>query len=115
MLTVHATLLPNGQVQLPPGLAKARPVPVLVTILEPMNDAGQPEPESTHEAQDASTVSTSGAAAAPGIAAPATTGKGSVANLLALLASPQFQALPKSDPQEVEERIQALRNDWDHD
>jgi hypothetical protein len=95
MLTVHATLLPNGQVQLPPGLAKARPVPVLVTILEPATDTGS-------------------AAEAPETAAPAS-GKGSVANLLALLASPEFQALPKASPEEVEERIQALRNDWnDH-
>jgi hypothetical protein len=95
MLTVHATLLPNGQVQLPPGLAKTQPVPVLVTILEPATDAGN-------------------AAEVPETAVPAS-GKGSVANLLALLASPEFQALPKASPDEVEERIQALRNDWnDH-
>lgn len=60
MLTVHATLQPNGLVQLPPSLAK-----------------------------------------------------GSVAATLALLRSPEFLALPKTDPQEVEARIQALRNDWD--
>ncbi len=95
MLTVHATLLPNGRVQLPPGLAKTRPVPVLVTILEPAGDAGS-------------------AAEVPVTAAPAS-GKGSIANLQALLASPEFQALPKASPDEVEERIQALRNDWnDH-
>jgi hypothetical protein len=40
-------------------------------------------------------------------------GKGSIASLLALLASPEFLALPKADDQEVEERIQSLRNDWD--
>ena len=89
MLTVHATLQPNGQVQLPPELAKDKPVPVLVTILEP-----QPE------------------AATSALAEPVPTGKGSVAATLALLRSPAFQALPRSDPQEIEQRIQDLRNDW---
>lgn len=59
MLTVHATLQPNGLVQLPPSLAK-----------------------------------------------------GSVAATLALLRSPEFLAIPKADPQEVEARIQAMRSDW---
>jgi hypothetical protein len=97
MLTVHATLQPNGQVQLPPSLAKGRPVAVLVTILEPLPEAEQPPllvapTEAGHSPQPS--------------------GKGSVANLMALLQSPEFVALPKADPQEVEERIQALRNDW---
>ncbi|HMW23552.1 MAG TPA: hypothetical protein PKC59_08960 [Burkholderiaceae bacterium] len=100
MLTVHATLLPNGQVQLPPGLAKARPVPVLVTILEPVNDAAQP-PEPGHVAL--------------GTSPEAVPTQGSIANLMALLASPTFQSLPKADPQELEAHIQALRNDWNDD
>ena len=89
MLTVHATLQPNGQVQLPPALAHNKPVPVLVTILEPLVEEVDP-------AQ----------------ADPIHTGKGSVANLLALLQSPEFRAIPRADPQEIEERIQELRNDW---
>lgn len=40
MLTVHATLQPMAQVQLPPSLAKEWPVPVLVTILELAPEAG---------------------------------------------------------------------------
>lgn len=68
---------------------------MLVTSLEPATDSGD-------EAEE------------PESAAP-TSGKGSVANLLALLASPEFQSLPKASPDEVEERIQALRSDWnDH-
>jgi hypothetical protein len=43
---------------------------------------------------------------------PTDAGKGSVAATLALLRSPEFLALPKSDPAEVEQRIQDLRNDW---
>lgn len=100
MLTVHATLLPNGQVQLPPGLAKAQPVPVLVTILEPVNDAMH-TPESGH--------------AVPAGASETGPAQGGIANLMAILASPPFQALPKADPQELEARIQALRNDWNED
>ena len=89
MLTVHATLQPDGRVQLPPALARDKPIPILVTILEPVDDA-------------------------PGQATlqPAAAGKGSVAATLALLRSPEFLALPKSDPAEVEQRIQDLRNDW---
>ncbi len=88
MLTVRATLQPNGQVQLPLALAKDKPVPVLVTILEPL-------PETT----------------APWVADENNlNGKGSVANLLALLQSPEFLAIPRADPHEVEERIRGLRN-----
>ena len=94
MLTVHATLQPNGLVQLPPSLAKGRPVHVLVTILEPEPDAEQAQP-------DAEAIE------------PVVAGKGSVSATLALLRSPEFRAIPKADPQEVEARIQALRNDWD--
>jgi hypothetical protein len=91
MLTVHATLQPNGQVHLPPSLASSTPVPVLVTFLEPLPQAGQPM---------------AGDPAATG------SGQGSIAALRALLASPAFLALPASDPQEVEARIESLRNDW---
>ncbi|WP_338416048.1 hypothetical protein [uncultured Sphaerotilus sp.] len=94
MLTVHATLQPNGLVQLPPSLAKGRPVHVLVTILEPEPDVAQSLPDA--EAME-----------------PVVAGKGSVAATLALLRSPEFRAISKADPQEVEARIQALRNDWD--
>jgi hypothetical protein len=89
MLVVHATLEPDGHVQLSPALARDTPVPVLVTILEPVDEA-------------------------PSSAAlqPTDAGKGSVAATLALLRSPEFLALPKSDPAEVEQRIQDLRNDW---
>lgn len=91
MLTVHATLQPNGQVQPPPALARGTPVPVLVTILEPVPQAGQPtsdEPEAIGHTL------------------------GSIAALRALLASPPFLALPAADPHEVEARIEAQRNDW---
>lgn len=91
MLTVHATLQPNGQVQLPAALARSIPVPVLVTILEPLPEDGQP------------VNSHSGAI---------NEGQGSIAALRALLESPAFLALPAADPQETEARIQALRNDW---
>ena len=91
MLTVRATLQPIGQVQLPPALAKGRPVPVLVTLLEPVPEIGQ-----------------------PGVAALVDTGIGSIDGLRALLESPEFLALPPSDPQEVDAHSQALRNDW-HD
>ncbi len=89
MLTVHATLQPDGRVQLPPALARDKPVPILVTILEPLEDAPTLAP-----------------------VPPVDAGKGSVANLLALLQSPAFLAISRADPVEVEERIQALRNDW---
>ena len=88
MLTVHATLQPDGHVQLPSALVHDKPVPVLVTFLDVGPDA------------------------VPAAADPVYTGKGSVANLLALLQSPEFRAIPRADPQEVEERIQELRNDW---
>ena len=91
MLTVHATLQPDGRVQLPPALAKGRPMPVLVTILEPLPEMAQP-------------------ASTPTAAIPI--GKGSVTNLLALLQSPEFLALPKAGQQELDEHIQSLRNDW---
>ncbi len=91
MLTVHATLQPNGQVQLSPALAKSTPVPVLVTILEPAYQAGPP---------------VSGNSGAAG------TRPGSVEALRALLGSPAFLGLPVADPQEAEARILALRNDW---
>ncbi len=89
MLTVRATLQPNGQVQLPPALAKGRPVPVLVTLLEPAPETGQ-----------------------PGGDAPADAANGSIGKLRSLLGSPAFLALPAADPAEAEARIQALRNDW---
>ncbi len=89
MLTVRATLQPDGHVQLPASLARGRQVPVLVTILEPVNDTpdiatGQP----TDAENDC------------------------VAITLELLRSPEFQALPKSDAAAVEQRIQDLRIDW---
>ena len=89
MLTVHATLEPNGQVQLPASLAKDKPVPVLVTFLEPLPPA----------------AAAAGAAATGALS-------GSVEATLALLRSPEFLAIPKADPAEVEQRIQDLRNDW---
>lgn len=86
MLTVRATLEPNGHVVLPPALLQTKPVPVLVTFLEPLPAATGP--------------------------APVGTPKGNVAATLALLRSPEFLAIPKADPAEVEQRIQNLRNDW---
>jgi len=91
MLTVHAVLQPNGQVQLPPALARSTPVPVLVTILEPVPDAAQPGADDAEAAGK---------------------GRGSISALRALLASPAFLALPTSDLREVEARIESLRNDW---
>jgi len=41
--------------------------------------------------------------------------KGSVAATLALLQSPEFRKLPKSDAAEIEQRIQSLRDDWGDD
>ena len=75
MLTVHATLQPDGHIQLPPALARDKPVPVFVTVLEPVD-----EPPASATLQ------------------PAAAGKGNVAATLALLRSPKFLALPKSDP-----------------
>jgi hypothetical protein len=91
MLTVRATLQPNGQVQLPPALANGKAVPVLVTILEPPPHDG-PSPSDEEAVVE---------------------GRSSVAGLRALLESPAFLALPPSDPQEVEARIQSIRAYWD--
>jgi len=71
-----------------------------VTLPEPADDAGRAS-EHSHAAPAAS-VGT-------GVA------RGSIANLMALPASPTFQPLPKADPQELEARIQSLRNDWNDD
>ena len=79
MLTLRATLEPDGHLTLPASIHHAQPVSVLVTFIE--------EPVSDQ--------SSSGAAAT-----------------LALLRSPAFQSLPKADPQEIEQRIANLRNDW---
>lgn len=49
----------------------------------------------------------------PSHANPAGDNQGSVAATLALLRSPEFLALPKAEPEEVEQRIQELRNDWE--
>ena len=38
---------------------------------------------------------------------------GHISNLLALLDSPEFNAIPLGDPVEIEKIIQANRNDWD--
>lgn len=38
--------------------------------------------------------------------------RGSAAQALALLASPQFANRPVADPIEVQQRIENLRNDW---
>jgi hypothetical protein len=38
--------------------------------------------------------------------------RGSAAQALALLASPQFANRPVADPIEVQHRIENLRNDW---
>ena len=65
-------------------------MPVLVTILEPPHESAPANPPD-----------------------PGSAGKGNVAAVLALLRSPEFLLLPPSDPQEVEQRIQALRNDRD--
>jgi hypothetical protein len=40
---------------------------------------------------------------------------GTAADALALLASPRFAQRPVSDPNEVQSRIAALREDWEHD
>jgi hypothetical protein len=93
MLTVHATLQPNGLVQLPPSLAKGRPVHVLVTILEPEPDAEQAQP-------DAEAIE------------PVIVGKGSVSATLALLRSPEFRAIPKAGRPEVDACIQTPRDEW---
>lgn len=38
---------------------------------------------------------------------------GHVSNILALLDSPEFKAIPSGNPAEIEKTIQANRNDWD--
>lgn len=40
---------------------------------------------------------------------------GTAADALALLASPRFAQRPVSDPNEVQRRIAALRDDWEDD
>jgi hypothetical protein len=40
---------------------------------------------------------------------------GTAADALALLASPRFAQRPVSDPNEVQSRIAALREDWERD
>ncbi len=82
MLTLRATLEPDGQIKLPPHVRHQEPVSVLITFLD--------EPVSV-----------------PGEASAAVT--------LALLRSPAFQSLPTSDPNEIEQRIADLRNDWNDD
>ncbi len=41
-----------------------------------------------------------------------TQNRSSAAVTLALLRTPTFQSLPKADPQEIEQRIASLREDW---
>ena len=88
MLTIRASLKPNGHVQLPASVQFEKSMPVLVTFL----DEVESQPPFT-----------------------AMTEKGSVSATLALLHSPEFRTLPKADPAEIEQRIQALRNDWGDD
>ena len=83
MLTVRATLQPDGQIELPSALLSDKPQPVLVTFLE-----SQREPDAGSTA-------------------------GSVASTLALLQSAEFRELPRADAEEVERRIHELRGDWD--
>ncbi len=82
MLTLRATLEPDGHLTLPPSLRHERPVSVLVTFLDE---------------------------------SPAPQAQGSAAATLALLQSPAFCNLPKSDAAEIEQRIAELRNDWKDD
>lgn len=89
MLTVRATLEPNGHVELPRTLVQNRPVPVLLTFLEPLPDA---------------TALPTGEPAVDNAAA-----------TLALLRSPAFLALPRADAAEVGQRIKNLRDDWNED
>ena len=39
--------------------------------------------------------------------------RGYGAAILALLQTPRFANRPPADPEEIEQRIQSLRNDWD--
>ena len=39
--------------------------------------------------------------------------RGNGAAILALLQTPRFANRPPADPEEIEQRIQSLRNDWD--
>jgi hypothetical protein len=79
MLTLRATLEPDGRITLPSTVHHEQPVSVLVTFID---EPAMPQTRSSAEAT------------------------------LALLRSPTFQALPKADPQEIEQRIASLRNDW---
>ncbi|AGX86719.1 hypothetical protein [Candidatus Symbiobacter mobilis] len=82
MLTLRATLEPDGHLTLPPSLLHERQMSVLVTFLDEM-----PAPQT----------------------------QGSAAATLALLQSPAFRNLPKSNAEEMEQRIAELRNDWKDD
>ena len=88
MLTIRATLKPNGHVQLPTSVQFEKSMPVLVTFLD---EEDSPPPFT------------------------AMTEEGSVSATLGLLHSLEFRTLPKADPAEIEQRIQALRNDWGDD
>jgi hypothetical protein len=89
LLTIRATLEPNGHLQLPATVHCEKPMQVLVTFLD---DSAGFTPSSVIAGE-----------------------KGSVAATLALLQSPEFRKLPKSDAAEIEQRIQSLRDDWGDD
>ncbi len=85
MLTIRATLEPNGHVRLPASVHCEKPMPILVTFLD--------EPEDSPSSSDNLTET------------------GNVAATLKLLHSPEFRQLPKSDAEEIEQRIQSLREE----
>ena len=89
MLTIRATLEPNGHVRLPASVHCEKPMPVLVTFLD------------EQENMPLSSVN------------PVETGN--VAATLKLLHSPKFRQVPKSDAEEIQQRIQTLRDDWGDD
>ena len=86
MLTIRATLEPNGHVRLPASVRCEKPMAVLVTFLDEAEDLPSSSVNSTET--------------------------GNVAATLKILHSPEFRQLPKSNAEEIQQRIQTLRDDW---
>ena len=71
---------------------------------------GGVSPSGTRARPGVALVEQSAAAAATGVPEP-----GTAAAALALLATPRFRNGPVGAADEVQQRIEALRQDWDHD
>lgn len=84
---IEAIVEPNGTIHPLEAIGATAPMRAIVTLLEPLAfPVSETQPQ-----------------------------KGSATALLALLQTPRFAHRPPADPEEVQQRIQALRNDWDED